>query len=102
MLKGKQSHFYLTSVRIDKNTNNVNRVFHLKMQGQAVSGKVNGDLKHPKIDLNMQKLIRYQMDKQLDSVIGKGNRKLMESMPMGDVAKDVASGMGGGFLDMFF
>jgi len=27
---------------------------------------------------------------------------MMENMPMGDVAKDVASSMGGGFLDMFF
>ena len=72
------------------------------MQGQAFAGKIYGDIKHPKVDLNMQKLIRYQMNKQLDSVIGKGNRKLMESIPMGGAAKDMASEMGGGFLDMFF
>jgi hypothetical protein len=102
MLKSEQSHFYLTSVRIDKKNNSVNGFFDLKMQGQAFSGKVTGDLKHPKVDLDMQKLLRYQMDKQLDATIGKGNRKLMEAMPMGDVAKDMASEMGGGFLDMFF
>ena len=50
----------------------------------------------------MQKLIRHEMDKQLDSIMGEGNRKMMENMPMGDVAKDVASGMGGAFMGMFF
>ena len=102
MLKNKQSHFYLTGTKLDARANTVNAYFDLHMQGQEFSGKIYGSLKHPKVNLNMQKLIRYQMDKQLDSVMGKGNRKLMESMPMGGVAKDMASEMGGGFLDMFF
>jgi len=42
------------------------------------------------------------MDKQVDSVIGKGNRELMESMPMGDVAKDMTTDMGAELMDMFF
>jgi len=101
-LEGKQSHFYLTNVRIDKNYNSVYALFDLKMQEQAFSGKVSGDLKHPEVDLNMQKLLRYQMDKQMDSVMGKSNRKMMDAMPMGTTAKDVASEIGGGFLDIFF
>jgi len=34
--------------------------------------------------------------------MGKGKRKLMESMPMGDVAKDMATEVGAGFMGMFF
>jgi len=102
MLKNNQSHFYLTSAKLDSEANTVNAYFDLHMQGQEFSGKIYGSLKHPKVNLNMQKLIRYQMDKQLDSVMGKSNRKLMEAMPMGDVAKDMASEVGGDFLDMFF
>jgi len=102
VLKNKLSHFYLTNTKLDAKHNTVNAYFDLKMQGQEFSGKVYGSLKHPKVNLNMQKLIRYQMDKQLDSVMGKGNRKLMESMPMGDVAKDMATEVGAGFMGMFF
>ena len=50
----------------------------------------------------MQKLIRHQMYKQLDSFMGKDNRKMMESIPMGNTAKDVASEFGAGFMGMFF
>ena len=102
ILKNNQSHFYLTNTKLDSNDNTVNAVFDLKMQGQEFSGKVYGSLKHPKVNLNMQKLIRYQMDKQLDTYMGKGNRKMMESMPMGGVAKDMAADMGAGFMGMFF
>jgi len=102
LLQNKKSHFYLKRAHINTEKNNINALFGLHMQGQEFSGKVYGSLSNPKVKLNMKKLIRYQMDKQLDSVIGKGNRKLIESMPMGEVAKDVATEVGGGFLDMFF
>lgn len=102
LLKNKQSHFYLKNTQINTNKNNVNAHFDLRMQGQEFSGKVYGSLQDPKVKLNMEKLIRYQMDKQLDSVIGKGNRKLMESMPMGGTAKDMATDVGAGIMEMFF
>ena len=102
ILKNTQSHFYLTNTKMDGNNNTVNAYFDLRMQGQEFSGKVYGSLDDPKVNLNMQKLIRYQMDKQLDSYMGKGNRKMMEKMPMGGVAKDIAAGVGAGFMGMFF
>ena len=102
LLKNPRSHFYVTNIKMDKNNNTLNAYFDLRMQGQEFSGKVYGTIDNPKINLNMQKLIRYQMDKQLDSFMGKGNRKMMESMPMGNTAKDVASEFGAGFMGMFF
>jgi len=102
ILENKQSHFYLKDININKNNHTINTHFDLKLQGQEFSGRVYGLLENPKVKLNMKKLLRYQMDKQLDSVMGKGNRKLMEAMPMEGVAKDMATEIGGGFLDMFF
>ncbi len=84
----------------DKNT--IDAYFDFKMQNQEFTGKVYGSLDNPKVNLNMQKLIRHKMDEQMDSMVGKGNREMMEKMPMGETAKDVASGVAGGFMGIFF
>ncbi|MCF6243567.1 MAG: hypothetical protein L3J43_00855 [Sulfurovum sp.] len=102
ILKNKQSHFIVKNTQINTKKDTVHANFDLRMQGQAFSGTVYGSLQDPKVKLDMKKLMRYQMDKQVDSVIGKGNRELMESMPMGGAAKDVATDMGAGIMEMFF
>ncbi|CAA6828248.1 MAG: Unknown protein [uncultured Sulfurovum sp.] len=96
------SHFYLSNAIVNTKEKTVNAFFDFKMQKQEFSGKIFGSLDHPEINLNIQKLIRYQMDKQFDTYMGKGNRQIMDSMPMGTTAKDVAAGMGAGFMGMFF
>lgn len=101
-LANDYSHLYLTSTKISTKENTINAYFDFKMQRQEFSGKVYGSLENPKVNLNMQKLVRYQMDKQVDKMIGKKSRKLMEKLPMGGVAKDVASGMGASFIKVFF
>ena len=102
IMNNKESHLSLINTQIDTKLNTINAYFDIKMQQKEFSGKVYGSLDHPKVNLNMQKLIRHEMDKQLDSIMGEGNRKMMENMPMGDVAKDVASGMGGAVMGIFF
>ena len=87
---------------MNTNKNTINAYFDFKMQKQEFSGKVYGALDDPEVDLNMKKLIRHKMDKQMDSMVGKGNRKMMEKMPMGEAAKDAASGVAGGFMGVFF
>jgi hypothetical protein len=101
-MNNETSHLSLTNTQINTKANTINAFFDIKMQGSEFTGKIYGPLDKPKINLNMQKLIRHEMDRQLDSIVGEGNRKLMENMPMGDMAKDVASGMGGAFMGMFF
>ena len=101
-LTNKRSHIYLTSTKIDTDKSTINAYFDFKMQRQEFSGKVFGPLDNPKVNLNMQKLIRYQMDKQVDKMIGKDGRKIMEKMPMGGVAKDMATDMGASFMKVFF
>ena len=101
-LANPHSHIYLTNTTIDTKLNTINAYFDFNMQKQVFSGKVYGRLDDPKVNLNMQKLIRYQMDKQVDKMIGKNNREIMEKMPMGDVAKDMATDMGASFMKVFF
>ena len=102
IMENETSHLSLTNTHIDTKLKSINAYFDVKMQGKEFSGKVYGPLSKPKVNLNMQKLIRHEMDRQLDSIMGEGNRKMMESMPMGNVAKDMASGVGGAFMGMFF
>ncbi len=101
-LANKTSYFSLTNTKLDAEKNTINAYFDFKMQNQEFTGKVYGSLDDPKVNLDMQKLIQHKMDKQLDGIMGKGNREMMESMPMGGVAKDMASEVGAGFMGMFF
>lgn len=101
-LANQKSYFQLTNVKMDSEKDIINANFDFKMQRQEFSGKIFGSLGDPTVDLDMHKLIMYQMDKQLDSIMGKKSRKLMEKMPMGGVAKGMAAGMGASFVGMFF
>lgn len=101
-LANETSSFSLTHTQLNSEENTINAYFDLKMQNQEFSGKVYGSLDDPEINLDMQKLIQHKMDKQLDSMMGKENREMMESMPMGGTAKDVATGTAAGFMKIFF
>jgi len=101
-LANNHSHLYLKNTKINTERKSINAYFDFKMQRQEFSGKVYGSLDNPKVNLNMQKLVRYQMDKQVDKMIGRNGRKIMEKMPMGGVAKDVATDMGASFMKVFF
>jgi len=101
-LANKNGHIFITDVKIDTDKKLVNAYFDVNLQQKAFTGKIYGPLGKPELNLNMQKLIRHEMDKQLDSMVGQENREMMESMPMGDMSKDVASGVGGAFMGIFF
>jgi hypothetical protein len=101
-LESDTSSFYLTNTTLNTEKNTIDAYFDFKMQDQEFTGKVYGAVDDPKVNLNMQKLIRHKMDEQMDSMVGEGNRKMMEKMPMGEAAKDAASGVAGGFMGVFF
>lgn len=101
-LQNDRGHILLTNTKINTDKKLINAKFDVNLQEHEFTGTIIGPLKKPKVQLNFQKLIRHEMDHQLDSMVGKGNRKMMDSMPMGEMPKDVASGMGGAFVDMFF
>ncbi|MDQ7085292.1 MAG: hypothetical protein Q9M36_10355 [Sulfurovum sp.] len=101
-LANERSHIYLNNTTINTQKSTINAYFDFKMQKQEFAGKVYGPLDKPKVNLNMQKLVRYQMDKQVDKLIGKNTRKIIESMPLGNVAKDLATDVGASFMKVFF
>lgn len=94
--------FSLTNTKINTAKNTINAYFSFDMQEQEFSGKIYGSMDDPKVNLDMQKLIQREMDKQLDGIIGKGGREMIEKIPMGGVAKDVATEVGAGFMKVFF
>ncbi|WP_309497706.1 hypothetical protein [Sulfurovum sp.] len=101
-LENRSGHIIVSNAKIDTDKKLVDAYFDINLQKRALTGKIYGPLDKPEVNLNMQKLIRHEMDKQLDSVVGQGNREMMDSMPMGEMPKDVASGMGGAFMGIFF
>ncbi len=101
-LRNKNSHLFLTGATVNTELNTIDAYFDFKMQKQEFRGKVFGSLDNPEVNLDMQKLVKYQMDKQLDKMLGKKANKLIDKMPMGGMAKDVAAGMGATFMRMFF
>ena len=101
-LSNLQNHIYLTNALINTKQKNVNAYFDVHVQNREFSGKIYGSLDKPKVNLDMQKLIQHEMDRQIDSMGGKAPRELMEGMPMGGVAKDVVTGTAGSFMGIFF
>lgn len=101
-LANKDSHFFLTSTKMDTNNHTINAYFDFKVQDQEFSGKVYGSLGDPDVNLDLQKLIKYQMEKQLDSIMGKGTTKAMRNIPMEGTAEDMATGAAATFMNMFF
>jgi hypothetical protein len=101
-LESNTSFFRLNNVIMNNANKTINAAFDIDIRKQSFSGKVYGSIDDPKINLDMQKLLKHQVNKQLDTYMGESNRKLMESMPMGSTAKDMATDMGGGLMDIFF
>lgn len=101
-LANDNSHLFLTNTKIDTDENTINAYFDFKMQEQEFSGKVYGSIDDTDVNLDIQKLIKYQMGKQLDSMMGKGATKTMRSMPMEGAAEDMATGAAASFINVFF
>jgi len=101
-LANDKGHIFLTNAKINTKDDTVDAYFDVNLQKRAFSGKVYGTLDHTKVNLDFQKLIKFEMNKQMDGIMGQGNREMMDSMPMVNPAKDVASEMGAGFVGMFF
>lgn len=101
-LSNDNSHFFLTNTKIDTDKNSINAYFDFKMQEQEFSGEVYGSIDNTDVNLNIQKLIKYQMGKQLDSIMGEGATKTMRSMPMEETAEDMATGAAATFIKAFF
>ena len=102
-LENDRGHLFLTNTQINTKEKNIDAFFDFKVQGQEFSGEVYGSLNNTKVNLDIQRLIRFQMEKQLDRIIGGSSAiKMMRKMPMEDVAEDMATGTAASFIKAFF
>jgi len=66
------NHLYLRDTKMNSKTNEVTANFEVAIDGQEFLGKIYGTLENPKVNLNMSRLIKYQIKKQIKSFFGTG------------------------------
>ena len=66
-------HLFLTETKMNAKSNKIDSKFEMKMQGQELAGKLYGSLKDPQVSLDMSRLIKYQMNRQIGSFFGMTN-----------------------------
>ena len=64
------NHLYLRDTKMNAKTNGINADFEVAIDGQEFVGKIEGTLEDPKVNLDMSKLIKYQINKQMDEFFG--------------------------------
>lgn len=72
------SHLYLTDMKLNAQNNRVNSNFEIKMQGQEIFGEIYGTLQNPQVSVDMRRLLKYQMNKQLSGWLGTGNTETIK------------------------
>jgi len=101
-LRNKGNHLYLTSINMNSKENSIDTYFDVKMQSREFSGKVYGSLDDPKVNLRLQKLIKYEMSKQMDRIMGKEATRVIRQIPGEGFAEGMAAGATASFIKVFF
>jgi hypothetical protein len=84
-----KSHLYLIDTKMNSKNNKVNSKFEIKMQGQEIYGDIYGTLKDPKVSVDMSRLLKYQMNKQMGAWLGTEKSEVVKR-ELKSVKKDVA------------
>ncbi len=63
-----REYLYFKELRVDSKTKVINAYFHIKMEGQEVSGKIKGTTKKPKFRINVTKLLKDQFQNRAKSL----------------------------------
>ena len=101
-LKNKRNHLYLTSINMNSKENSIDTYFDVKMQSREFSGKIYGSLDDPKVNLRLQKLIKYEMSKQMDRIMVKEATRVIRQIPGEGLAEGMAAGATASFIKVFF
>jgi len=86
---GKDKHLYLTDTKLYSKTNAIESKFEVKIAGQELYGGIYGTLKNPKVSIDMQKILKYQIKKQIGSLLGTGKKELIKQK-LNSVKADVS------------
>ena len=100
------NHLYLRNTQMNSKTNKITADFEVAIDGQEFVGEIYGTLEDPKVNLDISKLIRYQINKKIENFFGtekpldKKNTKAklkVDEIELGDIKQKTRS-----FLDGFF
>jgi hypothetical protein len=83
-----KSHLYLVDTKMNSKSNSVNSKFEIKMQGQEIYGDIYGTLQDPKVSVDMSRLLKYQMNKQMGAWLGTEKSDVVKK-ELNGVKKDV-------------
>jgi len=83
------SHLYLIDTKMNAKNNKVSSKFELKMQGQEVYGEIYGTLQDPKVSVDMSRLLKYQMSKQMGAWLGTEKSEVVKK-EIKSVKEDIA------------
>jgi len=100
--KNNRSHLYLTSITMDSNENSIDSYFDVKIQKREFSGKIYGSLDDPQVNLRLQKLIKYEMSRQMDRILGTEATRIIRQIPGEGMAEGMAAGATASFIKIFF
>ncbi len=82
------SHLYLIDTKMNAQNNKVNSKFEIKMQCQEIYGDIYGTLEDPKVSVDMSRLLKYQMNKQMGAWLGTQKSEVVKK-ELKSVKKDV-------------
>jgi len=82
-------HVYLTDTTMNSKTNSIKSRFEVKIAGNELYGDIYGTLDNPKISIDMQKLLKYQFNKQIGNFLGIENKNAIKK-ELKNVTEDVS------------
>ena len=71
-IANRVNHIYLNNATLNRKENSIDSDFELRMNGQEIFGRIRGSLNHPLVTVDMQRLIKDQIEKKIDSFFGHG------------------------------
>ena len=64
-----ENHFFLSDIKLNTQNNELTSNFEIKMEGQEIFGELYGTVQNPKVSIDMSRLLKYQMSKQLNGLL---------------------------------
>jgi hypothetical protein len=86
---GSDKHVYLTDTKMYSKTNAIQSKFEVKIVGEELYGDIYGTLKNPKVSIDMQKLLKYQLNKRLGEWLGTEQKEEI-TQKLNSVKEDVS------------
>lgn len=93
------NHFYLNNTRMNAKTNEVTGEFDVFIDRQEFLGDIYGTLDDPKVNLDISKLMKYQINKKINNFFGWG--KPLNKQNTKEKLKEIKSKTGS-FLEKMF